>query len=770
MRHHALLTALLALTLFPSCIKEPERTYEFDFKSAEGAVFEEFNLPVSDIQLQILIVSNCDWEIIVPEATGEWLSFSQTQGDGDASVVMTAKGNGTADIREGTFDVRISNAGHRTYRVNQKCNQGYFSVTADKTKIVDCGETVTISVDTNLGDWEYSVDGEELTEVSKTSGELVLSLGGPLVTDGDRNLTVSFSSPSHPDCSETWPVTVKSALTLDLAPLKDGSVTNVSAFNIPVTTVEGMGMTAGGTLHFLHAPGSTQSEGYVKVDYVTNRRLREALLDGHSMEAQFMPGADNDASKDICVMSAMQSGGMGIILPAGSGDICWWVSVSPNGVSRWCKVSSGVVPRKGEYYHVVGIWDKAAGKALLYVNGELKGSSDASGELVQPATNDYKWLCVGGDTAKDAAESAFNGDVALARVYDAVLDESAVKALWDEAGKDFGKSVTDIQDVLYLPECNVSAGSMIPVSATGLRDGDGIRLESLDRSASMDCSATVSGGRLNCTVPANLTSGRWMMMLTRDGGAAPLGIVGFTVSPDAAPIHRPMTIAHRGAHGTGIPENSIAALAKAQEIGCFGSETDCWISTDGEIFINHDGVIGGKKIQNCSSADLAGVTLANGEKLPTFSEYLAQAGKGSTKLIIEIKQHSTEQQDFDCVDKVMDIVKAEGMCDRVEWISFSYPVCKRVAAALPGAKVGYLQHDRTPADVLADGITSIDYSFDYMFAYPGLFDQAHSLGMIVNVWTVDKDMDLLKSIGLGADYITTNEAARLLEIADRLFD
>lgn len=770
MRHHALLTAALALTLLPSCIKEPEKTCEFDFKSEEGAVFEEFNLPVSDIQLQIRIESNCEWEITVPGATGEWLSFSQTQGNGDASVVMTAKGNDTADIRRGTFDVSLSDAGKRTYHVNQKCNPGYFSVTADKTKIVDCGETVTISVDTNLRDWEYSIDGEGLTEVSKTSGELVLSLGGPLVTDGDRELTVSFSSPSHPECYETWPVTVKSALTLDLAPLKDGSVTNVSAFNIPVTTVEGMGMTAGGTLHFLHAPGSTQSEGYVKVDYVTNRRLREALLDGHSMEVQFMLGADNDASNDICVMSAMQSGGMGIILPAGSGDICWWINVSPNGISRWCKVSSGIVPRKGEYYHVVGIWDREAGKAMLYVNGELKGSTDASGELVQPATNDYKWLCVGGDTARDAAESAFNGDIALARIYDAVLDENAVKALREAAGNDFGKSVTDIQDVLYLPVCNVNAGSVIPVCANGLRDGDGIRLESLDRSGSIDCSTTVSGGRINYTVPENLTGGRWMMMLLRNGGSAPLGVVNFTVSQDASPVHKPMTIAHRGAHGTGIPENSIAALAKAQELGCYGSETDCWISTDGEIFINHDGVIGGKKIQNCSSSDLAGVTLANGEKLPTFSEYLAQTGKGDTKLIIEIKQHSTEKQDFDCVDKVMETVLAEGMCDNVEWISFSYPVCKRVAATLPGAKVGYLQHDRTPADVLADGIISIDYSFDYMFTYPDWFDQAHSLGMIVNVWTVDKDMDLLKSIGLGADYITTNEAARLLEIADRLFD
>ncbi len=31
------------------------------------------------------------------------------------------------------------------------------------------------------------------------------------------------------------------------------------------------------------------------------------------------------------------------------------------------------------YYHVVGVWDKAAGKLHCYVNGELKKSVDCAG-------------------------------------------------------------------------------------------------------------------------------------------------------------------------------------------------------------------------------------------------------------------------------------------------------------------------------------------------------------------------------------------------------
>ena len=45
--------------------------------------------------------------------------------------------------------------------------------------------------------------------------------------------------------------------------------------------------------------------------------------------------------------------------------------------------------------------------------------------------------------------------------------------------------------------------------------------------------------------------------------------------------------AHRGLHGNGIPENSLAAFRLAAEAGC-GIELDVQLSRDGEVMVFHD--------------------------------------------------------------------------------------------------------------------------------------------------------------------------------------
>ena len=48
-------------------------------------------------------------------------------------------------------------------------------------------------------------------------------------------------------------------------------------------------------------------------------------------------------------------------------------------------------------------------------------------------------------------------------------------------------------------------------------------------------------------------------------------------------------IAHRGFWKTnGSAQNSIAALVKADSIGCYGSEFDVWLTTDNQLVVNHD--------------------------------------------------------------------------------------------------------------------------------------------------------------------------------------
>ena len=49
------------------------------------------------------------------------------------------------------------------------------------------------------------------------------------------------------------------------------------------------------------------------------------------------------------------------------------------------------------------------------------------------------------------------------------------------------------------------------------------------------------------------------------------------------------TVAHRGYWNCeGSAENSLASLRKAHDVGCWGSELDIWLTSDGGLVVNHD--------------------------------------------------------------------------------------------------------------------------------------------------------------------------------------
>ena len=57
-------------------------------------------------------------------------------------------------------------------------------------------------------------------------------------------------------------------------------------------------------------------------------------------------------------------------------------------------------------------------------------------------------------------------------------------------------------------------------------------------------------------------------------------------------------VAHRGYWDVdGSAQNSIRALEMAAEIGCYGSEFDVNITSDGVVVVNHDATINGIRIE-----------------------------------------------------------------------------------------------------------------------------------------------------------------------------
>lgn len=106
--------------------------------------------------------------------------------------------------------------------------------------------------------------------------------------------------------------------------------------------------------------------------------------------------------------------------------------------------------------------------------------------------------------------------------------------------------------------------------------------------------------------------------------------------------------AHRGLHGNGVPENSMAAFRKALEHG-YGIELDIHLMKDGNLAVIHDASLkrtagADVNITDLTTADLADYTLeGTEERIPTFAQLL-QLYAGQAPLIIELKADGNNHQ------------------------------------------------------------------------------------------------------------------------------
>ncbi len=99
--------------------------------------------------------------------------------------------------------------------------------------------------------------------------------------------------------------------------------------------------------------------------------------------------------------------------------------------------------------------------------------------------------------------------------------------------------------------------------------------------------------------------------------------------------------AHRGLHGNGVPENSLAAFSLACEKG-FGIELDVQLSRDGIVMVFHDDTLirmtgVSEKVLALDAEALRTLSLAGtGEKIPTFEDVLSLVD-GRVPLLVELK-------------------------------------------------------------------------------------------------------------------------------------
>ena len=224
-------------------------------------------------------------------------------------------------------------------------------------------------------------------------------------------------------------------------------------------------------------------------------------------------------------------------------------------------------------------------------------------------------------------------------------------------------------------------------------------------------------------------------------------------------------IAHRGYWDCpGSAQNSLTSLRAADAIGAYGSEFDVHLTKDNRIVVNHDPTIGKYQIQTSNYKDLKKCKLRNGEKLASLEEYL-DAGKSlKTRLILEIKAQYSQSHEDSLVRQTVEMVKAKGLADRTDYISFSGNACLLLKKLCPDSPVSYLNGDWDPQTIKDKGLDGIDYHYQVLAAHPEWIKQCHDLGLTVNVWTVNDLNDIDGFIKAGVDFITTNKPVEAIKL------
>lgn len=224
-------------------------------------------------------------------------------------------------------------------------------------------------------------------------------------------------------------------------------------------------------------------------------------------------------------------------------------------------------------------------------------------------------------------------------------------------------------------------------------------------------------------------------------------------------------IGHRGAAGH-APENTLASVRKALEIGVDGIEFDVHRSKDGVIVVMHDPTVdrtsdGTGRIADMSLAELRTLDLGSwkgprfaGERIATLEEFVAEI-PSPLKLFLELKAGNDLYPGIE--EQVAQFLTERGLVQRTNISSFDHFVLLRMRQLLPQVETGMLYSAR-PIDPIAMaracGASALHAKWG--FISPEVVAEAHAHGLTVNAWTPNSPEAVAACQRLGVDGIITD--------------
>jgi glycerophosphoryl diester phosphodiesterase len=256
-------------------------------------------------------------------------------------------------------------------------------------------------------------------------------------------------------------------------------------------------------------------------------------------------------------------------------------------------------------------------------------------------------------------------------------------------------------------------------------------------------------------------------------------------------IHsKPLCIAHRGASSL-APENTLAAAAKALEIGADLWELDVSVTADGQLMVLHDdtlarttnapamfperspwwvstftlaeikqldagswfaasdpfGTIAGGVVNPAEAAAF------KGQPIPTLEEALLFTRQRQWRVNVEIKPLTPPLENFPVVARVVTLIEALGMVEQVLLSSFSHALMIEAKQLNPHLAVAALldEEEAWPTPLSYDALHPYAASVQ-----PENTRRVRQAGLAVNPWTVNDPAEMERLIHAGVTGMFTD--------------
>jgi glycerophosphoryl diester phosphodiesterase len=239
---------------------------------------------------------------------------------------------------------------------------------------------------------------------------------------------------------------------------------------------------------------------------------------------------------------------------------------------------------------------------------------------------------------------------------------------------------------------------------------------------------------------------------------------------------KPLLMAHRGA-STLAPENTLAAMQVAADVGVYGLETDVTMSYDGTLFLMHDSTLerttnvaeifpGREKdsAENFTWAELSqldaggwfqGRAYFPGEPIPTLAEVLRIVRENHLRFICDLRIPAADHPfAAEALDLYLAEIQVAGVASQT-WVLVSPEEIPIIRAALPEAVLARgLDYGDAPApeELVVAGYQLVNSEF----GLSNRMIRAYNRALWVNIWTVDEPWQYSRLWLAGADSVTSN--------------